>query len=570
MTDDRTGVSKSGPALSAPDDAGPAVTLNRATVLVIFAALMVAMFLSSLDQSVVSTALPTIVGDLGAVDHEGWIVTAYLLTIAISMPVYGKLGDMYGRRWPFLIAITIFVIGSTGSALSGSFAELVTWRALQGLGAGGLMITSQAIIADIVSARERGKFMGPIGAIFGIAAVAGPLLGGWFTEGPGWRWSFWLNVPIGIIALVVAWFALRLPSRRNTRPFDVWGTILLTIFTSGVVLVTSWASIAPSGHYDWSSPWLLGLLIITIVAFGLFIWVETRAPEPLVPLHLFRDRVFSVSVSIAFVLGITMFAALSYLPTFLQMARGLGPTSSGLHMLPMTIGLMITSIGSGLLISKTGKYRIYPILGMAITTAGIVWLTRISGNMSILLFGAMTFVLGFGLGLVMQTIVIAVQNAVAASQVGTATSTNNFLREIGAAIGTSLFGALFTSKLAANLKPIFEGADAAHLPHGFSSADLTPDMMKKLPADIQSEVINAYAQAMAPTFWYLAPIAAIGFVLTLFLRNRRLSTEAGLVARGEVPAEGQDGESDGQATDAKGQTVKAGGVAETEGSPSHG
>lgn len=518
----------------AAQDGEPDVKLDRKTVYVIFGALVAAMFLSSLDQSVVSTALPTIVGDLGAVAHEGWIVTAYLLTIAIAMPVYGKVGDLYGRRWPFLIAIAVFVVGSTGSALSGSFTELVTWRALQGLGAGGLMISSQAIIADIVSARERGKFMGPIGAIFGIASVAGPLLGGWFTEGPGWRWVFWLNVPIGLIALTVAWFALKLPSQRSQRPFDVWGTLLLVLFTSGVVLITSWASIVPGGHYDWASPWLLGLLALTVAAFVLFIWVETRVDEPLVPLQLFRDRVFAVSVSIAFVLGITMFAALSFLPTFLQMARGLDPTDSGLYMLPMTIGLMITAIGSGLLITKTGKYRIYPMVGMAVTTGGIAWLTQIKGDMSIVLFGGMIFVLGFGLGLVMQTIVIAVQNAVAPTEVGTATSTNNFLREMGAAIGTSLFGALFTSQLATKLAPIFHSIPDDRLPHGFSADDLTPTTIKQLPTEMHTEVVNAYAQAMAPTFLILVPIAAVGFILTLFLRDRRLSTEAGLVARGEA------------------------------------
>ena len=515
-------------------DGEPTVKLDRRTVYVIFGALVAAMFLSSLDQSVVSTALPTIVGDLGAVAHEGWIVTAYLLTIAVAMPVYGKVGDMYGRRWPFLFAIAVFVIGSTGSALSGSFIELVTWRAFQGLGAGGLMISSQAIIADIVSARERGKFMGPIGAIFGIAAVVGPLLGGWFTEGPGWRWVFWLNVPVGIIAFTVAWFALKLPTQRSARPFDVLGTFLLVVFTSAVVLVTSWSSIAPDGHYNWSDPWLIGLVVVIVVSFGLFIWAETRASEPLLPLYLFKDRVFSTSVSIAFVLGITMFAALSYLPTFLQMARGLDPTDSGLYMLPMTVGLMITSVGSGLLITKTGKYRIYPIIGMVITTGGIAWLTQIKGDMSIVLFGAMIFALGFGLGLVMQTIVIAVQNAVASTEVGTATSTNNFLREMGAAIGTSLFGAVFTSRLASELAPIFHAIPAGDLPHGFSADDLTPSTIKRLPEEIHTEVVNAYAQAMAPTFFYLVPIAALGFVISLFLRDRRLSTEAGLVARGEA------------------------------------
>ncbi|GAA3953833.1 MDR family MFS transporter [Gordonia caeni] len=516
------------------DDEQAPVHLQRRMVYVIYAALLAAMFLSSLDQSVVSTALPTIVGDLGAVSHEGWIITSYLLAIAIVMPIYGKIGDLYGRRWPFLFAITVFVLGSLGSALADSFWMLVAARTFQGLGAGGLVILSQAIIADIVSARERGKYMGPMGAIFGIASVAGPLLGGWFTEGPGWRWCFWLNVPIGIAALVVAFFTLKLPMQRSERPFDWFGTLFLTLATSGIVFMTSWPSIAPSGEYDWSNPVLSCLLAATVVSFFLFIWVETRVDEPLVPLRLFRDPVFSVSVSVALVLGITMFAALSYLPTFLQMARGVGPTDSGLLMLPMTAGVMLTAIGSGLLITKTGKYRIFPIVGMAVTTGGIAWLTMITGQMSMILFGGMIFVLGFGMGLVIQTIVIAVQNAVSPEEVGTATSTNNFLREIGAAVGTSVFGTLFTSKLSTNLHDIIAKVPPQELPKGLGDGDLTPDVVRNLPEPLHTQVVDAYVNAMAPTFWYLVPIAAIGFVLTLFLRNKTLSTQAGLVARGEA------------------------------------
>ncbi|MCK0439293.1 MFS transporter [Gordonia alkaliphila] len=515
-------------------DERPTVEINRRLVYIIYAALMAAMFLSSMDQSVVSTALPTIVGDLGAVAHEGWIITSYLLAIAIVMPIYGKIGDLYGRRWPFLFAITIFVIGSLASALAGSFWILVAARTFQGLGAGGLVILSQAIIADIVSARDRGKYMGPMGAIFGVASVAGPLLGGYFTEGPGWRWCFWLNVPIGLTALVVAFFALKLPMQKSTRPFDWWGTILLTLFTSGIVFLTSWTSVAPSGKYDWSNPWLGALLVATIVAFGLFILVETRVDEPLVPLRLFRSSVFTVSVLVALILGITMFAALSYLPTFLQMARGAGPTDSGLLMLPMTAGVMLTAVVSGLLITKTGKYRIYPIMGMAITTAGIAWLTRLTGSMSMILFGAMIFVLGFGMGLVIQTIVIAVQNAVDPSEVGTATSTNNFLREIGAAVGTSIFGTLFTSRLTTNLHDVMDKIPPEDLPKGLLDGDLTPTVVKNLPEPLHTQVVDAYVNAMAPTFWFLVPIAAIGFILSLFLRNKALSTQAGLVAKGQV------------------------------------
>lgn len=516
------------------DDDDATVHIQKKLVYVIYAALMAAMFLSSLDQSVVSTALPTIVGDLGAVSHEGWIITSYLLAIAIVMPIYGKVGDLIGRRWPFLFAIAVFVLGSLGSALADSFWMLVAARTFQGLGAGGLVILSQAIIADIVSARDRGKYMGPMGAIFGIASVAGPLLGGWFTEGPGWRWCFWLNVPIGLIALVVAFFALKLPTQRPARRFDWFGTLFLAGATAGIVFMTSWPSIVASGKYDWSDPWLLGLLIATVVSFGLFIFVETHVDDPLVPLRLFRDPVFSVSVSVALVLGITMFAALSFLPTFLQMARGVGPTDSGLLMLPMTAGVMLTAIGSGLLITKTGKYRIFPIVGMAITTLGIAWLTRITGSMSMILFGGMIFVLGFGMGLVIQTIVIAVQNSVDPSEVGTATSTNNFLREIGAAVGTSVFGTVFTSRLATNLHDVMATIPPSQLPAGLGDGELTPDVVRDLPEPLHTEVVNAYVDAMAPSFWYLVPIAAVGFVLSLFLHNRTLSTKAGLEARGEA------------------------------------
>ncbi|PFG20240.1 MDR family MFS transporter [Serinibacter salmoneus] len=512
----------------------PQVELNRRTVYIIFAALLSAMFLSALDQSVVGTALPTIVGDLGAVQHEGWIITAYLLTIAIVMPIYGKIGDLYGRRLPFLIAIAIFVAGSTGSALSSAFGELVAWRSLQGLGAGGLVILSQAIIGDIVSARDRGKFMGPMGAVFGIATVLGPLLGGWFTEGPGWRWCFWTNVPIGVFAFIVAFFALKLPRSHATKRFDLVGAILLTLATTGIVLVTSWSSITDASGYDWTDPALLAMIGGTLLALAGFIVVELRVQDPLLPLRLFRNRTFAVSVSIALILGMTMFAALSFLPTFLQMAQGIGPTESGLLMLPMTIGLMITAIGSGLLITKTGRYRIYPIVGMAISTVAVVWLTRITAEMSMVLFGAMIFVLGIGLGLVMQTIVIAAQNAVPPQELGVATSTNNFLREIGAAVGTSVFSTAFTTNLTSKVTDIAKDAPAGSIPSGFGPADLTPAGVEKLPSALHTDVINAYAESLAPAFWYLVPLAVLGTVVAFFMKEIKLSTTAGLAARGEA------------------------------------
>jgi EmrB/QacA subfamily drug resistance transporter len=446
------------------------------------------------------------------------------------MPVYGKIGDLIGRRIPFLIAIALFIVGSTGSALSTSFIELVVWRSLQGLGAGGLVILSQAIIADIVSARDRGKYMGPMGAVFGVATVLGPLLGGWFTEGPGWRWCFWTNVPIGLAALIITWYKLKLPARRSQKRFDFGGAVLLAAATAGIVFLTSWKSVTDATSYDWSDPILLALAAGTVVAFIGFLIVESRVEDPLIPLHLFRSRTFTVSVLIALIIGMTMFAALSFLPTFLQMAKGIGPTDSGLLMLPMMAGVLIASIGSGLLITRTGRYKIFPIVGMGLASLGILWLTQITANMSMVVFGSMLLVLGFGLGLVIQTIVIAAQNAVSPDLIGVATSTNNFLREIGAAVGTALFSTVFTSNLSTNLTAALKGAPAGSVPAGFGPESLTPTAVKSLPAGLHDSIVTAYADSLAPAFWYLVPLSVLGFAVAFFMKEIRLSTRPGFAA----------------------------------------
>ncbi|WP_370524214.1 MDR family MFS transporter [Cellulomonas sp. APG4] len=515
----------------APADA-PLVVLTPRTVWLVFGALMAGMFLSSLDQSILGTAMPTIVGELDGVAHQGWVMTAYILAIAVAMPLYGKFGDLWGRRWPFLVAIGLFTLASVGGALASTFAELVVWRAVQGLGGGGLIILSQAIIADVVSAKDRGKYMGPMGALFGVAAVLGPLLGGFFTDHLTWRWAFWLNVPIGAAAFTVAWFALRLPSHRSRRRVDWAGIALMVVATSGLVLVTSWESIA-SGGYDWSDPRLSGLLALTGLAAVGFVAVERRAEEPLLPLHLFRNRTFAIATSVGLIIGMGMFAALSFLPTFLQMATGAGVTESGFLMLPMMAGVMLTSIGSGIAITRTGRYRVFPVVGMAVTTLGLVWLTRLTGDISMLLFGAMIFVLGAGLGLVMQTIVLAVQNSVDPHEIGTATSANNFFREIGAAVGIALFSSVFTTRLMDRLTPVL-GAGAGGGDGGAQS--LTPAVVRDLPAPVRDGVVDAFADALAPAFWYLVPLVAVGFVLTLLLREITLSGEAGMIARGEAVA----------------------------------
>ncbi|MBI9116252.1 MDR family MFS transporter [Sanguibacter suaedae] len=515
----------------------PLVVLDQRTVWLIFGALLASMFLSSLDQSILGTAMPTIVGELSGVEHQGWLMTAYILAIAIVMPLYGKFGDLWGRRWPFLVAIGLFTVASAGAGMAQSFGELVAWRGVQGLGGGGLMILSQAIIADIVPAKDRGKYMGPMGALFGISAVIGPLLGGLFTDHADWRWCFWINIPIGIAAFVVAWRTLKLPTHRSGRKIDWAGIFFMVVATSGLVLATSYESWSGQDELDFSDRGLQALTAVTVLAIIAFVLVERRAEEPLIPLHLFKNRTFAISTSVGFVIGMGMFAALSFLPTFLQMSSGAGVTESGFLMLPMMVGMMTTAIGSGLLISRTGRYRRYPIVGMAVATLGLVALTQISGDTSLIAFSAILVVLGAGLGLVMQTIVLAVQNAVDPKEIGTATSSNNFFREIGAAVGIALFSTIFTRRLSENL-----GAVAVSVPPEqaalLNPEGVTPGAVQSFPEPLQSGVIDGFAEALAPAFWYLVPLLAVGFVLTLFLREIALSNEAGMVARGEAVAGG--------------------------------
>lgn len=509
----------------------PLVVLTPRTVWLIFGALMASMFLSSLDQSIVGTAMPTIVGELDGVEHQGWVVTAYILAIAIVMPLYGKFGDIWGRRWPFLVAIALFTAGSAVAGFAGSFGWLVAGRGIQGLGGGGLMILSQAIIADIVPAKDRGKYMGPMGALFGIAAVVGPLLGGLFTEHADWRWCFWINIPVGIAAFAVAWWALKLPTHRSGRRIDVAGIVLVVLGTSGLVLATSWESWSGQRGYDWSDPGLLALVAGTLLSIALFILAELKASDPLLPLRLFRNRTFTIATSIGFILGMGMFSALAFLPTFLQMATGVGVTQSGYLLLPMMAGVMLTAIGSGIAITKTGRYKVFPVVGLAITTVGMLWLTRITGDMSMWLFGSMIFVLGAGMGLVMQTIVLAVQNAVDPHELGTATSANNFFREIGAAVGVAVFSTMFTSKLVDQVSVVFEGVPAGA---GGEASGLTPDLVQQLPEPFKTGVIDAYASSLSSSFWYFIPLVVVGFVLALFLKEVALSDVAGMVARGEA------------------------------------
>ncbi|CAN5593585.1 MDR family MFS transporter [soil metagenome] len=505
--------------------------LTKRRIWIIFGALIAGMLLSSLDQTIVSTAMPTIVGQLGGVEHQVWLTTAYLLATTIVMPVYGKFGDVLGRRRLFLIAIALFTIASIGCAFAGDFTQLILWRAVQGLGGGGLMILSQAIIADIVPASERGKYLGPLGAIFGLSAVGGPLLGGFFVDHLTWQWAFYINIPVGIAAFAIAWFTLKLPNKKATQPIDILGVVLLSAFTTCLIFFTDFGGDADYG-FDSIETWLFGIGMV--LAALLFVIVEARAKDPIIPLSLFKNRTFVNATLIGLTLGLGMFSAIGFVPTFLQMSSGTSAAASGLLMLPMMAGLIGTSIASGIAITRTGRYRMFPVLGTLITGAAMVAMTSLTADTPIWLICIYLFVFGAGLGLIMQVVVLVAQNSVDASLVGTATSTNNYFREVGASLGLAVFGTIFTTRLTANLTEVFASAGASPGDAENATATLDPQTLSQLPDALRDGVVTAYADALAPVFWYLLPFIAIAFILSLFLKQIPLSDVAGLVARGEA------------------------------------
>jgi EmrB/QacA subfamily drug resistance transporter len=505
--------------------------LTQRRIWIIFSALIAGMLLSSLDQTIVSTAMPTIVGKLGGVENQAWITTAYLLATTIVMPIYGKFGDVLGRRNLFLVAIAVFTAASVGCAFSTNFWMFVVFRAVQGLGGGGLMILSQAIIADIVPANERGKYLGPLGGIFGLSAVAGPLMGGFFVDHLSWQWCFYINIPVGVAALVISWFALTLPNKRSDKRIDLAGVVCLSLATTCLIFFTDFGGKKDQG---WDSPltWLFGAGLA--VAAMAFVMVERRAQDPIIPLSLFRNRVFVNSTAIGFMLGLGMFAALAFVPTFLQMSSGTSAAVSGLLMLPMMVGLMGTAIGSGIAITRTGRYKPYPIAGTAVTILAMLWMTTLAASTPIWVICLQLFVFGAGLGLIMQVIVMVVQNAVPPTEIGTATSTNNYFREVGAALGVAVFGTIFTSRLAESLSSTFRAYGASPADAAKSTASLDPQLLSALPGRLREAVVNAYADSLAPVFWYLVPFLVIAFLLALTLKEIPLSDTAGLVARGEA------------------------------------
>ncbi|MFE1294745.1 MFS transporter [Streptomyces sp. NPDC058731] len=502
------------PGPPAPEPGTPAGLTPR-RVRLVFVGLMLALLLAALEQMIVATALPKIVGELHGLDKMSWAIAAYLLTSTVGLPVYGKLGDLLGRKGVFQFAIVVFVIGSALAGRAQSMDQLIAFRAVQGVGAGGLMIGVQAIIADIVPPRQRGRFMGLIGAAFGLASVAGPLLGGYFTDHLSWRWCFYVNVPFGLVTLAVVAVVLKLPKPTARPRFDVLGTLLLAAASTCLVLLTSWGGT----EYAWGSRVITGLGAGALVAAALFLLAERRAAEPLIPLRLFRDSVFNVSALVGLVIGVALFGAASYLPTFLQMVDGASATESGLLMLPMMGGIVGASVISGQLISHTGRYKLYPVLGGALSALGMWLLSRLEVDTPRLHYSIWMAVLGAGIGLVMPVLVLAVQNSVRAGDLGTATSANNYFRQIGGSVGAAIFGTLFADRLTDALADRLPARAGAGLPDAES---LTPQLVHRLPPALRDAYIQAYADAMPRIFLYLVPVLVLGLLIAFFLKEKPL------------------------------------------------
>jgi EmrB/QacA subfamily drug resistance transporter len=482
----------------------------------VFGALMLGMFLAALDQTIVSTALPTIVGDLGGLSHLSWVVTAYLLAATVSTPIYGKLGDMYGRKPVFLVAILIFLAGSMLAGLSQTMDELIGFRALQGIGAGGLMVGAQAIIADIVSPRERGRYMGLIGSVFAVASVAGPLLGGFLVDNLSWRWVFYVNVPIGALAVAIVVFRLHLHTPPTRHRIDYVGAALLTGGVGSLVLLTTWGG----NEYAWGSPTIVGLAIAGVALLALFVWQERRAAEPLLPLGLFRSPVFDVANAMGFTIGMAMFGAIIFIPLFLQLVYGASPTSSGLRLLPLMAGLLVAAILSGRAISRIGRYKVFPITGTAILVVGMYLLSRLTVGTAPWVASVYMLVVGVGIGLVMQVLVLVVQNDARPDEIGVATSTATFFRSVGGSFGVAIFGAIFASRLAAQIEQL-PGGVAKRLTGG---VHLTPQQAKHLPPAVHDDFLRAFSHALHGVFLWGMVMALVPFALSWFLKEVPLRT----------------------------------------------
>lgn len=489
-------------------------------IMVIIVALMLAMLLAALDQTIVATALPRIATDLHGLNKLAWVATAYLMTSAISTPLYGKIGDQFGRKKIFQFAIVLFLIGSALCGLSQNMNQLVAFRALQGLGAGGLMSLSMTIVGDVVSPRQRGKYLAYFGAVFAVSSVAGPLLGGFFTDSLSWRWVFYINLPLGVIALAAIATRLHLPVRKSDKKIDYVGAILLAAAVIPIILGTVWGGVS----FPWGSSTIIGLFaggVIASIAFALW---ERKAPEAIIPTHLFKNDIFSVSVILSLLAGVALFAAILFIPEYQQIVRGYSAVKSGLLLLPLVAGMLSALIVSGRLITKWGHYRIFPIIGTLVTALGVWLFSHLTLQTSQLQLTIWMVVLGLGIGSFLQVMTLAVQNAVPRTELGVATATATFFRSMGSALGGAVFGAILTNRLAYHLHQLLPGSLGGHVVISASAIEngIPPTSITKLPPSISHDIYQAFVLSFHDLFLFAIPVLLLAFVFALFLRETPL------------------------------------------------